>query len=99
VAYLAFPNATVDFTRFNADDSGFYLALAESLADGRGYTFYQEPLYAPSNFWPPALPLGLSAVIRMFGLRRAKSRSPVARRRDRPPGACRDLARRPRRRR
>ena len=45
-----------------------YLALAESLATGRGYTLYQAPLYAPSNIWPPVFPLGLSAVIRMFGL-------------------------------
>jgi 4-amino-4-deoxy-L-arabinose transferase-like glycosyltransferase len=41
--------------------------LAESLAQNRGYTFYQAPLYAPSNVWPPVFPFFLSLVMRAFG--------------------------------
>jgi hypothetical protein len=67
-AYLAFPNATVDLTPLNADDSGFYLALGNSVAHGWGYTLYQPPLYAPSSIWPPVFPLLLTSVISVFGL-------------------------------
>jgi hypothetical protein len=39
--YLAFPNAVPDFPQYNANDSGFYLALGETFARGAGYTICQ----------------------------------------------------------
>lgn len=67
VFYIAFPNAIPDFSRFNADDSGFYVGLADSLARDHGYTLYQPPIYVPHQIWPPAWPFFLSLLIRIFG--------------------------------
>jgi hypothetical protein len=52
--YLAIPNARPDFTRFNCQDSSSYLALAQSLAHGRGYTrSLVADVYVPHTTWPP----------------------------------------------
>lgn len=56
--YLFVLNARPDFTRFNADDSESYMALADSLYRGRGYTRSVTPGdYIPHKTWPPGLPV------------------------------------------
>ena len=65
--YLGFPNALPDFNRYNSDDAGLYAALAESLAQGRGYTFFLPPLSIPHAVWPPVFPAVLSVVVFLFG--------------------------------
>ena len=44
-------------------DSALYLGLGQSLAEGRGYTFNQEP----HKLVLPGLPLMIAAVMRVFG--------------------------------
>ncbi len=68
-AYVAFPHARPDLTRFNCDDSEAYIGLANSIAAGRGYTRCLNPeQYLPHKTWPPGLPLLIAAVIEGFGL-------------------------------
>lgn len=67
--YLAFPNARLDLTRFNCDDSEAYIGLANSIATGRPYTRCLNPnQYLPHKTWPPGLPLLIAPSIRLFGL-------------------------------
>ncbi len=67
--YVAFPNPRPDLTRFNCDDSEAYIGLANSIAQGRGYTRCLNPdQYLPHKTWPAGLPLALAPVIRAFGL-------------------------------
>jgi hypothetical protein len=64
VFYLTVLNARPDFARFNCDDSESYLALADSLVHGRGYTRSMIPgEYIPHTAWPPGLPLLLTPAV------------------------------------
>jgi hypothetical protein len=66
--YLAVPNARPDFTRFNAHDSEYYLALSHSLVHGRGYTrSLIEGMYVPHTTWPPGLPVLLMPAMAIGG--------------------------------
>lgn len=68
VVYFAVLNARPDFTRFNADDSESYLALADSLASGRGYTRSLTPGDSvPHTTWPPGLPVILMPAMALGG--------------------------------
>lgn len=56
VAYLAFPNARLDFTPYNSHDSESYMALSTSLLEGHGYTrSLNEGEYVPHTLWPPGM--------------------------------------------
>jgi 4-amino-4-deoxy-L-arabinose transferase-like glycosyltransferase len=58
LGYFLLPNDRIDFTPFNAHDSESYIALASSMADGRGYTRSFDPdTYIPHTTWPPGLPV------------------------------------------
>ena len=66
--YLGVPNARPDFTRFNAHDSESYLALAHSLANGRGYTrSFDADRYVPHKTWPPGVPVLLMPAMAISG--------------------------------
>ncbi len=66
--YLAIPNARPDFTIFNCHDSENYLALADNLAHGRGYTRALPPApYLPHTTWPPGTPALLVPAVALSG--------------------------------
>ena len=68
VLYVAIPNARPDFTRFNAHDSESYLALADSLVHGRGYTrSLIQGAYVPHSTWPPGMAVIVAPAIWLGG--------------------------------
>jgi hypothetical protein len=69
VAYSLFPNARLDFTRFNAHDAESYIALSRSMVEGRGYTrSLDADVYVPHLTWPPGLPLLLVPGVWLAGM-------------------------------
>jgi hypothetical protein len=66
--YFVDPNPRLDFSVFDTRDAESYLALSQSLADGRGYTRSLDPHdYIPHTTWPPGLPILLMPVALLSG--------------------------------
>jgi hypothetical protein len=66
--YFQFPNDRPDFTKFNADDSGQYLALSKNIVDGKGYTrSLDSDNYIAHTTWPPGMPILLAPAIYFSG--------------------------------
>ncbi len=62
ISYSFWINDEYQFNQFNRDDTAFYVSLAHSLAQGRGYTRSLDPNhyiphahYAPGLSWPVAI--------------------------------------------
>ncbi|WP_419187824.1 glycosyltransferase family 39 protein, partial [Stieleria bergensis] len=68
VTYLGVTNPHPDFTRFNAHDSGSYMALSYNLIHGNGYTRnIAEGQYIPHTLWPPGMATLLAPAIALSG--------------------------------
>ncbi|MBL7005099.1 MAG: glycosyltransferase family 39 protein [Gammaproteobacteria bacterium] len=56
ILYFLVINPHPDFTKFNAHDSGSYLALSYNMVHGQGYTRnISEESYIPHTLWPPGM--------------------------------------------
>jgi hypothetical protein len=66
--YLALPNARPDFTVYNSHDSESYIALAQNLLEGRGYTrSLNEREFIPHTLWPPGMAVVLTPAVLLSG--------------------------------
>jgi hypothetical protein len=67
--YLLFLFPSPEFSAYNKDDAGLFVTLGTNLAEYGHYsvdTFPRED-YGHQATWPPAFPIVLAAVIRVFG--------------------------------
>jgi hypothetical protein len=66
--YFVDPNPRLDFSVFDTRDAESYLALSQSLVDGRGYTRSLDPqVYIPHTTWPPGVPVLLMPIAYLAG--------------------------------
>jgi len=67
--YFVDPNPRLDFSAFDTRDAESYVALSQSLVDGRGYTRSLDPqFYIPHTTWPPGLPILLTPFVALAGI-------------------------------